>query len=73
MMKAINVREIHDKNTAEDFAEAKKCDDFLYDKDGGPATWHRCFCGAMPGQRGIPEHCNLVWRGQCIKSNNGGE
>lgn len=71
-MKSINVREINDKNTAKDFAEAKKCKDFLYDCGGGPATWHCCFCDAVPRQRDVPQYCNLVWRGKCIK-NNGGE
>ena len=71
-MKRINVREINDKNTAEDFVEAKQCDNFLYDDNGGPSTWHRCFCDAVPRRRNVPEHCNLVWRGKCVK-NNGDE
>lgn len=66
-MEMINIKRIRDKNTAKDFVEAKKCDDFLYDENGGPATWHRCFCNAVPRRRGIPESCNLVWRGSCIK------
>lgn len=37
-MKRINVKEINDANTAKDFTIAKKCDDFLYDVGGGPAT-----------------------------------
>lgn len=71
-MQSINVREINDKNTAEDFIKAKKCKDFLYDVGGGPATRHRCFCDAVSRKRNVPEYCNLVWRGRCIK-NSGGE
>ncbi len=66
-MNKINVKEIENRNTVEDFAQAKRCDNFLYNKNGGPATWHRCFCDAVPRRRSIPESCSLVWHGQCIQ------
>lgn len=65
-MNMIDTKKIKDRNTTEDFTEAKKCSHFLYDENGGPATWHCCFCDAVPRQRGIPAYCNLVWHEKCI-------
>lgn len=66
-MKEINIKELEEENTSEDFIEAKKCEYLLYDKNGGPALWHKCFCDYAPKNRNVPQHCNLVWRGSCIK------
>jgi len=66
-MKEINIREIEEGITSEDFDEAKKCEHLLYDESNGSALWHKCFCDFAPKDRNMPQHCNLVWRGSCCK------
>lgn len=36
----------------------KSCPAFKRDPDGGPATWHQCFCLA---QEKPDAHCTCVW------------
>ncbi|KKN78867.1 hypothetical protein LCGC14_0346390 [marine sediment metagenome] len=66
-MKTIDTAQIRKANTEGDYVKAEICQYFLYDKDGGPALWHRCFCDYAPRDRDMPQTCELVWRGHCIK------
>lgn len=67
-MNKIDIRAIQNGITSEDFIEAKKCPHLLYDKNYGAALWHKCFCNFTPKDRGMPQSCNLVWRGECIQN-----
>jgi len=72
-MKKVNTREIQEGITSKDFIKAKKCEFLLYDENGGPALWHRCFCDYATKDRNMPQPCNLVWRGNCVKTSTPSE
>lgn len=66
-MKKIDIRTIQEGITSKDFVKAEKCEHLLYDENYGAALWHKCFCGFTPKDGGMPQPCNLVWRGKCIQ------
>lgn len=66
-MNKIDIKAIQEEITSEDFVKAKKCPHLLYDENYGAALWHKCYCNFTPKDKGMPQSCNLVWRGECIQ------
>jgi len=64
MQKFADTKLHYDLKEKANLERAKDCPSLLYDENGGPALWHKCFCEKMPDGYEY-EHCELVWRGHC--------
>jgi len=67
-MRTIDSNYLYHQREQRRFRQAENCPHLMFDQNAAvDSLWPGCFCEYQGFIDALPQHCELVWRGKCIK------